>query len=188
MHDGTPTRLTPLNAFVLPIFLALLFVFISLIAGGAAPPAEEQQPATPPGVAMNEAEQAFSDSLTGATLTGRFTVDGKADPPKEERYEIVAATKVGEHDWVIVARIQYGPNDVRVPVPVKVHWAGDTPMLSLTDLTIPGLGTFTSRVMFYDGRYAGTWQHGEHGGHLFGTFSKDDKAESNGDKAAEKAE
>lgn len=176
MHDVTPTRLTPLNAFALPILLAMLALLVTLVAG-AAPPAEEQQPVSPPGVAMNDAEQAFSDSLAGAVLTGRFTVDGDPSAPKEERYEIVAATKVGEHDWVIVARIKYGPNDVRVPVPVKIHWADDTPVLSLTDLAIPGLGTFTSRVMFYDGRYAGTWQHGDKGGHLFGTFSKPEQSE-----------
>jgi hypothetical protein len=125
---------------------------------------------------MNASERAFSESLTGAVLTGRFTLDGDPAAPKEERYEIVSATKAGEHDWVIVARIKYGPNDVRVPVPVKVHWAGDTPVLSLTDLTIPGLGTFTSRVMFYGDRYAGTWQHGDKGGHLFGKISKGDPA------------
>ncbi len=125
-----------------------------------------------PGVPMNDAEKAFAESLTGATLTGRFTVDGRAGEPKEERYEIAGASKTGVHDWLIVARVKYGQNDVNVPVPVKVHWADDTPVLSLTDLTIPGLGTFTSRVMFSGDRYVGTWQHGDKGGHLFGTIKK----------------
>jgi hypothetical protein len=44
--------------------------------------------------------------------------------------------------------------------------------MSLTDLTIPGVGTFTSRVMFYGDRYAGTWQHGDHGGLFWGTIEK----------------
>lgn len=163
-------RPNTLPAFAVPIVLAMLALLVALVSGAGAPP-EEQQPA-PPAAEMNDAERAFSELLTGTTLTGRFTVDGDAAPPKEERYEIVAATKAGEHDWVIVARIVYGKNDVRVPIPVKVHWAGDTPVLSLTDLTIPGLGTFTSRVMFYGDRYAGTWQHGEKGGHIFGTIGK----------------
>ena len=167
-------RPNTLPAFAVPIILAMLTLMVVLVAGAGAPPEEEQQP--PAGVAMNDAEQAFSDLLAGAVLTGRFTVDGDDAAPKEERYEVVAATKTGEHDWVVVARIQYGPNDVRVPIPVKVHWAGDTPVLSLTDLTIPGLGTFTSRVMFYGDRYAGTWQHGEKGGHLFGRISKAEEA------------
>ncbi len=159
--------------FAVPILLAMLALLATPAAGGAAPPGEE--PPAPATAEMNDAERAFSERLAGALLTGRFTVDGETDAPKAERYEIIAATKAGEHDWVIVARIQYGQNDVRVPIPVKVHWAGDTPVLSLTDLTIPGLGTFTSRVMFYGDRYAGTWQHGEKGGHLYGTIGKVEK-------------
>jgi hypothetical protein len=170
-----------LNAFAVPVMLAMLGLLVTLVSG-AAPPAEEKA-ATPAGVEMNEAERAFSESLTGAALTGRFTVDGDPNAPKEERYEVVAATKVGEHDWVIVARIVYGQNDIKVPVPVKIHWAGDTPVLSLTDLAIPGLGTFTSRVMFYGDRYAGTWQHGDKGGHLFGGIAKPEAGE---EKAEEK--
>ena len=51
-------------------------------------------------------------------------------------------------------------------------WAGDTPMVSLTDLTVPMLGSFTVRVIFYGDRYAGTWQHDAVGGHLFGVIEK----------------
>ena len=42
----------------------------------------------------------------------------------------------------------------------------------MTDLAIPNLGTFTARVVIYDGRYAGTWQHGKVGGNLFGRIEK----------------
>lgn len=178
MYDVNQTRFTPLTAFATPIMLALLGLLIALLAGADAPPATDKSPApvTPAGVTLSDAERAFSEKLTGAALTGRFTVDGDPAAPREERYEIVSATKTAEHDWVVVARIKYGPNDVRVPVPVKVYWADDTPVLSLTDLAIPGLGTFTSRVMFYGDRYAGTWQHGDKGGHLFGKISKGEKA------------
>ena len=44
--------------------------------------------------------------------------------------------------------------------------------MSLTNLTIPVLGTFTARVMFYGNRYAGTWQHGKVGGHMWGTIER----------------
>ena len=40
---------------------------------------------------------------------------------------------------------------------------------------IPGLGTFSSRVVIYEGRYAGTWQHGDVGGHLFGVLKRDEE-------------
>jgi hypothetical protein len=34
------------------------------------------------------------------------------------------------------------------------------------------LGTFDARVVIHDQKYAGTWKHGEVGGHLFGTIEK----------------
>ena len=81
--------------------------------------------------------------------------------------------KLNDTVWIFNARIQYGDKDVTVPVPMKVEWAGDTPVASMTDMPVPGLGTFTARVIFFRNRYAGTWQHGdEAGGHLFGTFAK----------------
>ncbi len=83
------------------------------------------------------------------------------------------ATKVPEGDvWLIKARIKYGDKDTTIPMPLEIKWAGDTPIITLTNLTIPGLGTFTSRVLIYDNRYAGTWQHGKAGGNLFGRIEK----------------
>ena len=35
-------------------------------------------------------------------------------------------------------------------------------------VTIEGLGTFTARVLLYEGLYAGTWKHGQFGGHMWG--------------------
>jgi hypothetical protein len=45
-------------------------------------------------------------------------------------------------------------------------------MIMLTDLEIPGVGTYTARVFFYEDRYAGTWQGGRVGGHMFGRVEK----------------
>lgn len=124
---------------------------------------------------QEELEKQFSERMEGTVLIGSFTIDGKEDQtPKAERYEIDSVKKFRDDYWIFTARIKYGKNDVKVPITVKVLWAGDTPMVSLTDLTIPGLGTFTSRVLFYEDRYAGTWQHGKVGGHLFGKIQKAD--------------
>jgi hypothetical protein len=38
----------------------------------------------------------------------------------------------------------------------------------MDNMTIPGLGTFSARVVLHQDKYAGTWQHDEAGGHLFG--------------------
>lgn len=120
-----------------------------------------------------ELEKQFSERMANTVLAGRFTIDGMPDKPaSEERYDIESVTKLRGDQWTFLARIKYGKNDVKLPITVKVLWAGDTPMVSLTDLTIPGMGTFTSRVIFYEDRYAGTWQHGPVGGHMFGRIEK----------------
>jgi hypothetical protein len=70
--------------------------------------------------------------------------------------------------WLFKARIKYGDHDVTVPIPLQVSWAGKTPMIVVDQISIPGLGTFDARVLIAGDRYAGTWQHGDVGGHLFG--------------------
>ena len=140
--------------------------------------AQDEQPAPtkpqpPKEIPTREAlEHEFSSKMSGVILVGYWTVDGQKAAPKEERYEITRATKVEGDDWLIQARVKFGNVDVNVPIKLQVMWAGDTPVMTLTNLTIPGLGTFTSRVLFYGDRYVGTWQHGEVGGHMYGRLEK----------------
>ncbi len=129
-------------------------------------------------------EKEFAKTLTGAALLGQFTIDGKSDAKKapdarktgSDRYEIESAEKQAGDRWLITARVKYGKHDMKVPVPIDVFWAGDTPVMSLTKMTVPGLGTFTARVMFYGDRYAGTWQHDAVGGHMWGRIERADGA------------
>lgn len=127
-----------------------------------------------PAVEMSDAEQAFADKMSGAALTGFFSVDGRLnDTPREESYTLKSVRKVEGEKWIIEAAMTYKNVQVPIPVPVNVRWAGDTPMIQLTDLTIPFLGEgFTARVLFYGDRYAGTWSHGRVGGHLWGLTEK----------------
>lgn len=128
---------------------------------------------------LNMAEKQFVELLSNAVLAGSFTIDGRETPPKPERYTINGVTKVEGANWVVSARIKYGEHDVTVPVPVEVRWAGDTPMIQVSDLSIPGLGDeFSARVLFYQGRYAGTWSHGKVGGTMFGRIEKLSPAKS----------
>lgn len=143
----------------------------------------ESEPVEAPSQEALEAE--FSKTMTGVTLVGYFTIDGQKNPPKEERYDIYKTTKINGNKWLIQARVKYGKNDVTVPIPLSVDWAGDTPVMSLTDLTIPGLGTFTSRTMFYGDRYVGTWQHGNVGGHMYGRLERTEKETDPSDKSEE---
>ncbi|HBB75280.1 MAG TPA: hypothetical protein DC048_12635, partial [Planctomycetaceae bacterium] len=91
---------------------------------------------------------------------------------REEEYAITGAVPLGGDLWALTARIRYGETDVTIPVPIAVKWAGDTPVLTLDRITLPGLGTFSSRVVLDGERYAGTWQHDDVGGHMFGRIER----------------
>lgn len=119
-------------------------------------------------------EEEFRRLLTGARLAGRFSVTGRPEV-REDSYKIASVTKLAGGIWTINAEIPRKSGPVTLPVPVRVEWAGDTPVMQLTDATLPGLGTFTARILFYKdktgkGHYAGFWWGGEHGGEMFGTI------------------
>jgi len=177
--------------------LAAIFCLTALCCFAESPVKRDDVPQGPASsAALDQAalEKDFARKLTGAALVGTFTVDGQpADKaPNPERYELESVSKLKNGHWMFVSRIKYGDHDVKVPLALKVLWAGDTPMISLTDFTIPGMGTFTARVMFHGDRYAGTWQHGAVGGHMWGRIeqagpaSKDDDAPAKDDAAKEK--
>lgn len=155
-------------------FAILVAGLISLLspAYAADPPASKPAAATP-AVELDEQEQAFVELMKGSQLTGKFTVDGRDGDARTDSYRINAVSKVKDDNWLVHARIKYGEFDVVVPIPVQMNWAGDTAVLSVTDLAIPGLGEgFSSRLLFDRTRYAGTWAHGEVGGHMWGKIEK----------------
>ena len=125
--------------------------------------------------ALSDLERQFADRMTNVALVGRFTVTGREDQPASpDRYDISSVEKVGVDRWRFNAHMVHGSVNVTLPIVVTMVWAEDTPMITLTDATLPGLGTFTARVFFYGDRYAGTWQHGKVGvgGHMFGRIEK----------------
>ena len=153
------------HRLVVALFVAAAIIVVAGLYGPTVSGAQD--------VSLNALEREFAERMANSVLVGRFVVAGSEDSvARPERYEIEGVTKVGEDQWRFDARIQYGDANVTLPVVVTMLWAGDTPMISLTDLTVPMLGTFTARVIFYRDRYAGTWQHGEVGGHLFGSIEK----------------
>lgn len=118
-------------------------------------------------------EERLAKYLSGTQFVGRFTIDGQEAPPKEEAYTISKCEKLPAKDmYRMTARIKYGDVDAEVPLDLKILWAGNAPVITLDSLWIPGMGTFDSRVMLHvskaGARYAGTWQHGKVGGHLYG--------------------
>ncbi len=125
----------------------------------------------------NEHNQRLQTFLTHITFRGHFTTDKKGseiDLPKQDEYTITSATHVSGDYWLLTSRIQYRDIDVTLPVPVMIRWAGTTPVITLEEVTLPGMGTFSSRVLIHKNRYTGTWQHDDVGGHLFGTLSQNE--------------
>ena len=122
---------------------------------------------------LDARERAFAEQMENVVLTGHFTIEGQERRDGlPERYEIASATKLEGDRWRFDVHLTYGSVDATLPVIVPIVWAGDTPMVSITDFAIPGLGDeFGARVVFYDSRYAGTWDHGEYGGMMYGTIS-----------------
>tara|TARA_B100001093_G_scaffold95033_1_gene87184 strand:+ start:458 stop:922 length:465 start_codon:yes stop_codon:yes gene_type:complete len=114
----------------------------------------------------------FSNSMKGVRFSGFFTIDGSDHPPSKETYEIHSVQKFGDQDlWIFTARIKYGKKDVTLPMPLPVKWVGEIPVITMNNLNIPGLGTFSAHVVIDGGKYAGTWSHGKVGGHLYGKIS-----------------
>ena len=127
------------------------------------------------GPSRAELEQKFAATLRGAVLSGKWRLlqDGKIGDERPEEYRIESAEKVEGDTWKITARVRYAEHDLRAPLHVKVHWAGDTPIISVTDLKFFGFGPYTARVMVYRDLYSGTWFGPGHGGLMQGKVTRE---------------
>lgn len=126
-----------------------------------------------------ELEAQLAETLTDAVLTGTWQLiegDGLGKP-KADKYTILKAQKLVGDFWLITARIEYGDKDVTVPLPLRIVWAGDTPIITLSDLNVPGIGRYSARVMIHRNLYSGTWFGVGYGGVLSGTIAKRKQAE-----------
>ena len=117
---------------------------------------------------QDQLDQKFVEMMKGVTLVGRSTRLNDDKIVGEEKYVIEGVSKLAGDTWLFRSRLQYGGRDIPLPLPVTIKWAGDTPVITLTDLSIPGMGTYTARVILYRDQYAGTWSGKDHGGQIFG--------------------
>jgi hypothetical protein len=161
------------------MLVSLLALALPGVARAAAPaqPAEPGARAEPAAAAVQGEDRAarekwFAELLNNVELVGSFTTDGKEQPPREDRYTILKAAKGEGENWVITAKVGYKGMSVPVNFTVPVKWAGDTPMIYMTDQKLPGMGAFTVRLMFYGNHYAGTWSGGDHGGLMWGRIER----------------
>ena len=163
-------KLRPLHALVPLVLVALLNARAPFANAQDSKPAVKARPK----LSQEQLEAKFKATLTKATFSGRWCgiKDGKLTPEKEDRYSIVSVTKLGGDAWIIQSRIQYGGKDFVAPIPVQVKWAGDTPVITLDDVGMPGdKSAYSARVLVYDKTYAGTWSGGGHAGLLNGVIT-----------------
>jgi hypothetical protein len=151
--------------------VAVYAVLVGLITSVLNTQARADEPAAEP----KAREQRIANYLSGAKFVGRYTTDNdEAAGAKPETYTISKVEKLPEADlYRLTSRIQYGETDSEVPIDLKILWSGNTPVITLDNLWIPGMGKFSARVLIHDGRYSGTWSHDAIGGHLFGKIVKD---------------
>jgi hypothetical protein len=170
---------------VLALLAALSFVPLSPAQDQKEPAASSAKQPSPakPTLSQEELEAKFKAMLTNATLSGRWASikDGALGPEKEDKYQIASVGKISGDSWVVNAKLKYNDREFIAPLPVKIKWAGDTAMIIVDNLSMPG-GTrsYSARVMFYENTYSGTWSGGDHGGMLYGVISSDknDKKQS----------
>ncbi len=160
------------SLFALAAALSIVFSFARADEPKAKPAAASEKPATDRATLIKQ----FEEQMSGATLVGYFTTNGQEQKTdlKEEKYLLKSVKKLPNGDYWLF-EYQYGDGGKAIPLPLEIKWAGDTPVITLTDLKIPGVGTFTARVLFYRDEYAGTWSASDHGGKLFGRIVKEEK-------------
>src|SRR5688572_1827484 len=88
-----------------------------------------------------ERNRAFTESMSGVTLVGYSTRLNREGLSREERYRIDGVTHLAGDNWLFRTRLNYSDREIPVPIPLNVRWAGDTPVITMTDLSIPGVGT-----------------------------------------------
>lgn len=123
---------------------------------------------------LTDAERQFADRMRNVNMVGTFTVWGREDRvPRTDRYEIASVEKIGDDLWRFNTKMDCcGLNGSSIPIAVPMRWVGDTPVIMMTDTSLPGIGTYSVRVFFYGDHYAGTWQGSRAGGYMSGRIER----------------
>ena len=176
------------NPICLPLFLAMTVSITGtrLLAQGQ-PPAEPVKDSKPESTTKtntasqslpSDPEERFKVLFTKAYLSGRWAAlrDGQLGEERAgDKYNIVNVMKGTGDKWIVNAKLKYGNREFMLPVTVQMKFVGDTAIMEVNDLAIPGGGTYTARLMIYERTYSGTWKDQRGGGMLYGTISNESK-------------
>lgn len=156
--------------------VAVTILYTATLMGAGPSSAQEGLEATK---SQEQRDAEFAALLDGARMEGKFNLSSATgeSAAQVDLYSVSELRKGEDDTWIFEYTMSYGqgPDGPKqtVPIPVRVEWAGDTPVLTMTDQTVEGLGTFTVRVMIHGERYAGTWSNGTVGGHMWGRIVRD---------------
>ena len=153
----------------------LALICLTLRAAAESPPAATTRPADPaPDAAVLEKQFAALHPARQWSASTRWK--GAMRRACADRYRILKAVKADGDNWTITSNIEYKGFGIPVEMAIPVKWAGDTPVIEVTDMKVPGIGTFTARVLFSGGRYVGTWSGGPgHAGTMWGRIEHEEK-------------
>jgi hypothetical protein len=164
--------------------IALVLVSLSGIAYSIA-----EEPSEKVASETEAMENQFSAMLKGATLKGTWAAVGPVGlgEDKQDGYQIVEAKKVKGDKWVMVSRFEYKGQQMDIPVPVVIKFAGDTAVMILNDLPTGDGATWSARILFHNDVYTGSWWEStrKKGGILSGIVSRE--AEEKGAKKEKKS-
>lgn len=152
-----------------------MICLVALFAWVAAAQDSKPETTTKPTASQEELEAGFKKTFTKAVMSGRWCSldEGKLGPEKKDRYTINSVSKVGKDLWLMNAKVQYGGNDLTIPVPIQVKWAGDTAVIVVDKFAMPGgNSTYSARVLVHNNSYAGNWSGEDHGGMLYGVITQ----------------
>lgn len=87
---------------------------------------------------LNDSEHQFIEQMRDVSLVGSFTTAGADNrTPHADRYDISSVDKVGTDLWRFNAKMHCCGIDGAIPVVVPMRWVGDTPVIMMTDTTLP---------------------------------------------------
>lgn len=123
-----------------------------------------------------DSEERFKLLFTKSYLSGRWAPlkDGLLGEERiGDKYQIVSVAKGDGDHWTVSAKLKYRDQEFVMPIPVRMKFDGDTAILTVDNLTIPGGGTYTARLLIYERTYSGTWKGQRGGGMIYGTITNE---------------
>ncbi|MGH9335571.1 MAG: hypothetical protein ACRD21_17690, partial [Vicinamibacteria bacterium] len=81
-----------------------------------------------------ERDRKFEEMMSNASLVGQSTSFDEEGITGAEEYVIEKVSRIAGDRWLFQTTMKLGYREVPVPIPITILWAGETPVITLTDL------------------------------------------------------